>query len=333
MKLPHRLAALLVLPALAMPLLATRSLDRPKAGDAALAFSAPTWINHLGQAPTIENLRGQAVLIDFWATWCPPCVAAWPHLEALHRKYGPEGLVVLGLSDEDPKTVSDFVEKNGYTARVAAGSPSGDAWGVSGIPDTILIDPSGTIVFRGHPSELQDSLVAKTVKRARKPDPKAPLRYVPDFEPGAGTSEITAAASRGELARALSLAATAAEAGSAPARELKGALERHAAALMDQTWKLVERKEARRAMDTYTMFAKELAGTDFGREAAEKLKSLTADADFKRELEAEDALEKLERKVARLASARASEEYREFAEKYQGTRAGRLARKRGAARS
>jgi cytochrome c biogenesis protein CcmG, thiol:disulfide interchange protein DsbE len=117
-----------------------------KAGVAAPGFTLPG----LGGGTTdLGALRGQVVLVNFWATWCPPCVEEMPSLERLHRTLGPEGLVVLGVAvDHEDKTVQDFVTRHGVTfpilrdpeAHIAA------AYRTTGYPETFLIGRDGTVM-------------------------------------------------------------------------------------------------------------------------------------------------------------------------------------------
>ena len=58
-----------------------------------------------GRDVSLIDLRGKYVIIDFWATWCPPCLMSIPELAELHRKYSPKGLEVLGISLDDPQKV------------------------------------------------------------------------------------------------------------------------------------------------------------------------------------------------------------------------------------
>ncbi len=60
-----------------------------------------------GQTVTLEQYRGKVVLLDFWATWCPPCRMTIPQLIKLQEKYRDEGLVILGISIDDPRQISD----------------------------------------------------------------------------------------------------------------------------------------------------------------------------------------------------------------------------------
>jgi len=93
---------------------------------------------------------GKVVLLDFWATWCGPCRDSIPALQRLHEKYGGRGLLVFGVSNEDPDPVRRFVADNKMTYAVAA-APSLDTalekYQVEGIPTSVLIDKQGRVRF------------------------------------------------------------------------------------------------------------------------------------------------------------------------------------------
>lgn len=96
----------------------------------------------------LADYRGKVVLIHFWATWCAPCRAAMPHEMALLRKYGSQGLVVLGLSlDRDAEEVRDFLDRQDVTYPVAlVDEATRQAYGgVPTVPLTVLIDREGRI--------------------------------------------------------------------------------------------------------------------------------------------------------------------------------------------
>jgi len=91
---------------------------------------------------------GKVVLVDFWATWCPPCRDSIPVLQRLHEKYGGQGLVILGVSNEEPEIVARFVADQRMTYAVAASPSLSDAlrkYEVEGLPTTVLIDKQGRV--------------------------------------------------------------------------------------------------------------------------------------------------------------------------------------------
>jgi peroxiredoxin len=104
-----------------------------------------------GMEVDLKSLQGQVVLIDFWATWCGPCVSSMPHIQELSDKYQDAGLVVLGINawERDPGQVRPFLEKHGISYRVLLDSDNrviGD-YGVSGIPSFFLIDRKGVVRY------------------------------------------------------------------------------------------------------------------------------------------------------------------------------------------
>ncbi|HET7291486.1 MAG TPA: TlpA disulfide reductase family protein [Vicinamibacteria bacterium] len=118
-----------------------------KKGDVAPPFRLPSLD---GNVVDLAALRGKVVVVNFWATWCPPCVEEMPSLEKLHRTLGPEGLVVLGVSvDEDEATLRSFVQKVGVTfptLRDPGGRGPSAAYRTTGYPETFVIDPQGALL-------------------------------------------------------------------------------------------------------------------------------------------------------------------------------------------
>jgi peroxiredoxin len=97
----------------------------------------------------INSFRGKAVLINFWATWCGPCVQEIPSLISLQNEFGPQGLTVIGVSmDQNGEgPVQKLIEKTGINYPVVMGDAkiSRDFGGIFGIPASFLIDQSGTV--------------------------------------------------------------------------------------------------------------------------------------------------------------------------------------------
>jgi peroxiredoxin/outer membrane lipoprotein-sorting protein len=104
---------------------------------------------------SLASLKGKAVLLNFWATWCAPCVAEMPEIEQAQRKFADKGLVVLAINDgEEPERVKKFMEEHGYTFRVLLDRDEsvGHKYSVSGLPSMFFIDREGNIraQYRGY---------------------------------------------------------------------------------------------------------------------------------------------------------------------------------------
>jgi peroxiredoxin len=101
-----------------------------------------------GKTYTLDGLRGKVVLLNFWATWCPPCRREMPDMEKLYQRYTSKGLVVLAVSDEKRETVEDFLAKQKYTFPVVLdpGRTVNTAFGIEGIPNSFLFDRQGRLV-------------------------------------------------------------------------------------------------------------------------------------------------------------------------------------------
>jgi peroxiredoxin len=101
-----------------------------------------------GKSWTLSELRGKVVVVNFWATWCPPCRKEMPDLEALYDRFKSEGLAVLAISDEDAAKVRPFIAEHQVTYPVLLdpGRKVNDLFQVEGIPKTFVYDRSGKLV-------------------------------------------------------------------------------------------------------------------------------------------------------------------------------------------
>src|SRR5687767_10454531 len=90
--------------------------DSPDARPSAAAAPDFTLTDISGKQVSLKDYRGKVVLVDFWATWCPPCRVSIPAMEELHKEYGPKGLQVLSVSmDEDVELVAPFAQEQKMT--------------------------------------------------------------------------------------------------------------------------------------------------------------------------------------------------------------------------
>ncbi len=101
-----------------------------------------------GKNWTFSELRGKVVLVNFWATWCPPCRKEMPDLQALYERFGSKGLVVLGISDEEFAKVEPFIgeRKVSFPVLLDPGRKVNDEFVVNGIPRSFLYDREGKLV-------------------------------------------------------------------------------------------------------------------------------------------------------------------------------------------
>lgn len=136
-----------------------------------------------GRAVSMKNLRGKVVVVEFWATWCGPCVGEIPELKRLYAKYHDQGVEFIGVSHDLPEndggleSLKSFVDKEQipwpqyYLGRdkraLRTGSPLNDfseSWGVDGIPAIFLIDPSGNLYSTEARGQL-DTLIPRLLKK------------------------------------------------------------------------------------------------------------------------------------------------------------------------
>lgn len=129
-----------------------------RAGEAAPQF---TLRSLKGEPVSLADLRGRTVLLNFWATWCIPCVAEMPALQRIYKKYGERGFTILAVSaDQDVEVVRSFAEQNGLTFPILLDSDMSvvRSYGVSGFPETFFIDGHGNLL-RVRDVETGDELV------------------------------------------------------------------------------------------------------------------------------------------------------------------------------
>ena len=119
----------------------------PQQGKVAPGFSLPSLA---GETAALSDYKGQVVLINLWATWCPPCKAEMPTLNAFYQTHKDEGFVVLAVNDqEDAITVNNFIKTNGFGFPVLLDMQSQvlDTYNVHALPTSFIIDRNGVIQY------------------------------------------------------------------------------------------------------------------------------------------------------------------------------------------
>jgi len=132
-------------------------------GDVAPGIAIERWIKG---TPVQIGAGSNVFVVEFWATWCPPCKESIPHLNELHRKYASKGVIIIGISEEKPATVSSFVAAQGegmaYRVAVDTSHRTFSAWatayGHSGIPCAFVVDRSGKVAWHGSPANIDPFL-------------------------------------------------------------------------------------------------------------------------------------------------------------------------------
>ena len=135
---------------------------------------APGWeLQDLdGKTVHSSDFKGKVVILDFWATWCPPCRAEIPGFIELQKKYQAQGLAVVGVSVDQASsdTVKSFAQQMGmnYSVVLADAKIAGDYGGIEGLPTTFVIDRTGSIVNQ-HLGFTEKAEIEAEIKPLLKP--------------------------------------------------------------------------------------------------------------------------------------------------------------------
>ena len=134
-------------------------------GEPAAALAVTNWV----KGEPVDISTGVHV-IEFWATWCGPCLTSIPHLTELQEKFKDRGVNIIGISNEELATVESFVKKMGdkmaYTVAIDTGATSKGymgQYGIGGIPHAFVVK-DGEVVWHGHPKGKLDDAIEGALK-------------------------------------------------------------------------------------------------------------------------------------------------------------------------
>jgi peroxiredoxin len=102
-----------------------------------------------GRNTTLSAYKGKVVVLNFWATWCPPCRDEMPSMETFYRRFKNQGLEILAVDGgEDAATVQQFIRNNGYTFPILLDKDNkvNSLYGIRAIPTTFILDREGKII-------------------------------------------------------------------------------------------------------------------------------------------------------------------------------------------
>jgi thiol-disulfide isomerase/thioredoxin len=284
-----------------------------------------------GKKVNRQTLDGKIVVVDFWATWCGPCVNEAPHMVQLNEKYAPKGLMMVGISlDQSQAELKEGVQQHRLAwAHFFDGKGWGNRyakeWGVNGIPRTFILSPDGEVLWSGHPAQIDQPL-----EKAFKDHPP---RLVDAKTLAAATASLEAseAALKSGDARAALKAASkfpAAAKVDAATAERAGKLQAELTAAGDKLLAdvdpLVEKGEFAEAV-TRLKELESMTGVPAAQAAKTKLAALLARPDVKAKFEAQEkarqAAERTKSAAAALAAAKSLQSARKHEEAYAGFKA------------
>jgi thiol-disulfide isomerase/thioredoxin len=124
------------------------------AGDTAKGIFVGAWVKDAPEGG--EALHGKPVVLEFWSTWCKPCIAAFPHINELADAFS-DRYQFVAITQETRRTVEPFLEKHDLRTAVAVDTEQGTThkvFGVWAIPRTFVLSPEGVVLWTGHPTKL-----------------------------------------------------------------------------------------------------------------------------------------------------------------------------------
>lgn len=142
------------------------TLSAADLGDPAAPLAIAEWIK--GSPVKLADGKGKKLyVVEFWATWCPPCRTSIPHLTEMQKQFKDKDVVFIGVTDEKANVVKPFVEKMGdkmdYVVAIDQDKKTSagymKAYGINGIPHAFIVDKEGKVAWQGHPMAGLDKAI------------------------------------------------------------------------------------------------------------------------------------------------------------------------------
>lgn len=155
----------------------TATADGPRIGNAA----PPLELAKLLQAPPgfsvdWNDMRGRVVVLDFWATWCGPCVASLPHWNTLVDTFKGRPVHFIALTDENEELVTSFLKRKPIHSWIGIGALTRETYGIRGIPCTVIVNQQGIVVGVTHPALLEAKHITEVLETGKSSLPPPPER-------------------------------------------------------------------------------------------------------------------------------------------------------------
>jgi uncharacterized protein (TIGR03435 family) len=142
----------------------------PNVGEPAPPITLGKWLQvPAGTTPSWEALKGKVVVLEFWATWCGPCVGQIPHLNAVAEAFQGKPVQFISVTDEEQQRVERFLLSKPIAGWVGLDQDRSmhKAYGISGIPETILIDSNGLVVALTDPDQVTEAVIEDMIAGKR----------------------------------------------------------------------------------------------------------------------------------------------------------------------
>ena len=293
-----------------------------------------------GERVDLTQFQGKVVVVDFWATWCGPCMDEAGHMVERTKRYAPAGMQMLGVSlDTDAQSMISVAKEKGFAwPQIFGGqswkSPQPQAWGVDSIPRTFILSPEGVILWTGHPGNGLEEAIKKALKEHPPVlvDPKIAAEANATLDKVAGL--IHDNDFNGAMKALGRVPATASKDKKVAARleEAQKSLAVFADKLLAEANPLIESKQYPAAVAKLRDLSTKLAGTPAGSKAREKLAALATDPEARKQIDAAEKAEKADVVLAAAVKLRgeskdalAYQRFKEIVAQFPGTEAAQTA--------